>query len=275
MGSLAQPGPILGLGLALALALAAGCKAGPGEIAPGAPPRGTPVDLTHPFDADAIFWPTEEGFVLEHGFAGVTERGFYYAAHRLRLAEHGGTHVDAPSHFHEGGTPVDRIPLRRLVGPAAVVDVSEACAADADYAIGVEDLRRFEARHGAIPEGALVLFHTGFAQHWPDRAAYLGTAMRGPEATRALRFPGLAPEAARWLVEERHVAAVGIDTASIDPGRSQDFESHRILAAAGIPAFENLANLEQLPPTGATLVALPMKIAGGSGGPLRAVAFVP
>jgi kynurenine formamidase len=265
----------LGPALALMVGLAAGCGESQKPAALAWSELGAPVDLTHPFDADAIYWPTEEGFVLEHGFAGTTERGFYYEAHRLRLAEHGGTHVDAPSHFHEGGDPVDRIPLSRLVGPAFVVDVREACARDPDHAVTVEELERFEARHGRLPESALVLLHTGFARHWSDRAAYLGTAARGPEATRALRFPGLSPEAAAWLVTQRRVAAVGIDTASIDPGRSLDFETHRILAAAGVPAFENLTNLERLPATGSVLVALPMKIRGGSGGPLRALAFVP
>jgi kynurenine formamidase len=236
---------------------------------------GPALDLTHAFGADTIYWPTEEGFVLERGSAGVTDAGYYYAAHRMRLAEHGGTHLDAPRHFHEGGSTTERVPLERLIAPAVVVDVQGACAKNADYAIKVADLARFEAAQGRIPDGAALLFATGFAAHWPDRLRYLGTEERGAAAVAKLHFPGLDPAAARWLVAQRRVAAVGLDTASIDPGTSQRFESHRILFAAEIPAFENLAALDRLPPTGATLIALPMKIAGGSGGPLRAVAILP
>ena len=236
---------------------------------------GPALDLSHAFDADTIYWPTEEGFVLERGTEGMTDAGYYYAAHRMRLAEHGGTHLDAPRHFHEGGSTTERVPLERLIAPAVVVDVREACAKDADHAVTVADLARFEAAHGRIPDGAALLLATGFAERWPDRVSYLGTAERGSGAVAKLHFPGLDPAAARWLVTERKIAAVGLDTASIDPGQSKRFESHQILFAAEIPAFENLASLAALPATGATLIALPMKIAGGSGGPLRAVAILP
>jgi kynurenine formamidase len=258
--------------LALCLALAAPAAA---DEPPIATALGPALDLTHAFDASAIYWPTEEGFVLERGTEGRTAAGYWYAAHRMRLAEHGGTHLDAPSHFHEGGSSAERVSLARLVAKAVVVDVREAAAKNVDHAVSVADLARFEAAHGRIPDGAALLLATGFAARWPDRARYLGTAERGPAAVAKLHFPGLDPEAARWLVRERRIAAVGIDTASIDPGTSERFESHQILFAAEIPAFENLARLDALPPTGAVLVALPMKIAGGSGGPLRAIAILP
>jgi len=250
-----------------------GCAApaaGPGHTA-----LGPTVDLTHTFDADTIFWPTEKGFELERGFSGVTEGGYYYEAHRIRLAEHGGTHLDAPIHFLQGGATVEAVSLSRLIGPASVVDVRAACAANRDYAVGVADLERFEAEHGRLPAGAILLLMTGFSEHWPDRKAYLGTARRGAARVAELPFPGLSPEAARWLVEQREIAAIGLDTASIDPGISKGFEAHRILFAAGVPAFENLTALERLPPTGSTVIALPMKIGGGSGAPLRAIAVLP
>jgi kynurenine formamidase len=237
---------------------------------------GPVVDLTHAFEANTIFWPSDpEGFVLERGTEGRTEAGYWYAAHRMRLAEHGGTHLDAPNHFHEGGSSAERVALDRLVAPAVVVDVRQACAGNVDHAIDVADLEAFEAEHGRIPDGSALLLHTGFAARWPDRKRYLGTDERGEAATRNLHFPGLDPAAARWLVAERRIAAVGLDTASIDPGTSRLFESHQILFAAEIPAFENLAALDQLPPTGAILIALPMKITGGSGAPLRAIALLP
>ena len=235
---------------------------------------GRVVDLSHAFDEATIFWPTEEGFRLELGSAGRTEQGYWYESNRFRSAEHGGTHLDAPAHFAEGHQTVDEIPLERLIGSAVRVDVSEACAQDRDHAIGVADLERFEEQHGEIPHGAIVLLRTGFSRHWPDRKRYLGTAERGAEAVPKLHFPGLDARAARWLVERR-VKSVGIDTASIDPGQSTRFESHQILFEADIPAFENLTALDTLPPRGFHVIALPMKIRHGSGGPLRAVAIVP
>lgn len=233
------------------------------------------VDLTHPFNETTIYWPTAEPFRLDIVAEGMTPQGYYYAANRFQAAEHGGTHLDAPVHFAEGRHGVDEIPLTRLVGPAVVVDVSAAAAADPDYRVTVADLQAFEAAHGPIPHGAIVLFRTGWGTRWPDRRAYLGTERRGEAAVPELRFPGVAPEAARWLVRERVVDAVGIDTPSIDYGPSQTFETHRILFAENIPAFENVANLQEMPVTGAYVVALPMKIGGGSGAPLRIVGVIP
>jgi kynurenine formamidase len=238
-------------------------------------PAGEVVDLTHPFDAKTIFWPTADPFVLERVFAGRTEQGYWYEANRFSMAEHGGTHIDAPIHFHEGGASVDAIPLDRLMGDAVVVDASAACRADRDHLIGLDDLHAWEAAHGPIPSGAIVLLRTGFGAAWPDPVRYLGTAERGAEAVAKLHFPGLDPAAARWLAEERRVKAVGIDTASIDRGQSTTFETHQTLFARGVPAFENVAALERLPARGAVVIALPMKIAGGSGGPLRIVAILP
>jgi kynurenine formamidase len=257
--------------LALAALALAACAHAPGP----ALPAGRIVDLTHPFDATTVYWPTEEGFVHELGFAGRTDAGYWYEAHRFRAAEHGGTHVDAPVHFGEGRSSVDAIPLDRLLGPAVVVDASAACARDRDHQIGVAELAAFEAEHGPIPAGAIVLLRTGFSRFWPDRTAYLGTDERGAGAVAKLRFPGLDPDAARWLADERRIAAVGIDTASIDFGASRSFDAHQVLASSEIPAFENVARLDALPATGAFVVALPMKIGGGSGAPLRVVAIVP
>jgi kynurenine formamidase len=233
------------------------------------------LDLSHAFDAETIFWPTEEGFVLTPQHAGVTDGGYYYESHLFRTAEHGGTHLDAPIHFAAEGQHVDEIPLERLVGPAVQVDVSAACARDRNHAVTIADLRDWETAHGEIPAGAIVLLRTGFGAHWPDRKAYLGSDRRGPEAVAELRFPGIDAEAARWLVDQRSVSAVGLDTASLDPGTSQTFESHRVFASANVPGFENLANLDRLPPRDFTVVALPMKIRGGSGAPLRIIALVP
>ena len=242
---------------------------------PAAFPAGTIVDLTHPFNEDAVFWPTAERFALEVVSAGMTDGGWYYAANNFTSAEHGGTHIDAPVHFAEGRQTVDAIPLEHLLGPAVVIDVTASASADADYQVTVADFERWERQHGPIPAGAIVLLRTGFAARWPDAARYLGTAERGEAAVAKLHFPGLHPEAAQWIVDSRPISAIGLDTASIDYGQSTAFESHRILYAQNIPAFENLAALDRLPPSGAFVVALPMLIEGGSGAPLRAIAVVP
>lgn len=253
------------------LALAA-CAANP---APAPLHEGRWIDLTHTLGEDSVFWPTADAFRHDTVAEGETEGGYYYSAYNLFTSEHGGTHLDAPIHFAQGRQTTDAVPLERLIGPGAVIDVSEAALANRDYLITVADLSRWEARHGRLPAGAIVLFRTGYDRFWPDPEAYLGTARRGEAAVAELRFPGLSPELARFLVDEREIRAVGLDTPSLDYGRSTEFMAHRILLGENIPGFENVANLGRLPATGATIVALPMKIRGGSGGPLRIVAHLP
>jgi kynurenine formamidase len=237
--------------------------------------EGTIIDLSHPYDSTTIYWPTEKGFVLERGTAGMTPGGFYYSANRFWTPEHGGTHLDAPIHFYEHRNTVDQIPVEQFVGPGIVVDVADECAVNRDYRVTIEDFGRWETRHGRIPDGAIVLLRTGFGAFWPDRKQYLGTDKRGPEAIPELHFPGLHPEAAKWIATERNIRLIGIDTPSIDYGQSTLFESHVALFGKNIPALENVAHLQQLPPKDFTVVALPMKIAGGSGGPVRIIAIVP
>ena len=231
------------------------------------------VDLTHPFGESTIYWPTAEPFALEVVSEGQTAAG-WYAAKSFCAAEHGGTHLDAPIHFAEGARTSAEIPLEDLIGDAVVIDVAAAAAADPDLEIGVEALGAWESANGAIPARAIVLLRTGWGERWPDAERYLGTAARGQDAVADLHFPGLSEEGAARLVE-RGVRAVGIDTASIDRGQSTEFRAHRVLAAANVPIFENVANLDHVIVRGATIVALPMKIEGGTGGPLRIVALQP
>lgn len=232
------------------------------------------IDLTHPFNEETIYWPTEEGFKLIPEAAGVTDEGYYYAANRFVCAEHGGTHIDAPRHFAENGQTVDELPLERLVGPAVCVDVSDKCAADPDYQVTVEDFQAWELFGGTSLENQIVLIYTGYGSRWPDREKYLGTAEQGKAAVAKLHFPGLDPVAADWLVSKRRVRMVGIDTASIDHGQTRDYPTHVRLFRDNVPALENVANLDKLPPYGFTLAALPIKITGGSGGPTRIVAIL-
>ncbi|MDH3649553.1 MAG: cyclase family protein [Saprospiraceae bacterium] len=233
------------------------------------------IDLTHTFGDQTIYWPTSDPFLLDTVSEGITDAGYYYSAFSFCTAEHGGTHMDAPVHFAAGMQAMDEVPIDRLIGEAVVLDVSLAALLDPDYQISIEDFVQWEDVHGQIPNQAIVLIHTGYAKFWPDPVKYMGTAEKGAEAVAKLHFPGLDPIAARWLVEERTIKAIGLDTPSIDYGQSQLFETHRILFAENIPAFENVANLDQVPSLGSWVIALPMKIAGGSGGPLRIVAWTP
>lgn len=256
----------------LAVALLAGaCTSVPDTTFPS----GELVDLSHAYDESAIFWPTAEPFKLEKVADGFTPAGYYYASNNFCTSEHGGTHLDAPLHFAQGRQAADEVPLERLVGRAVVVDVTDAANQNADYQITVADFVRFEQEHGQIPSDAIVLLRTGYSSRWPDAERYLGTAERGEQAVAKLHFPGLHPDAATWIATNRPIKAIGIDTASIDYGQSTLYESHRTLYENNIPAFENLTALDRLPETGAYVVALPMKIRGGSGGPLRAIAILP
>ncbi|HEY3395458.1 MAG TPA: cyclase family protein [Lacipirellulaceae bacterium] len=263
----------MGARISIACALVFGvCSTG--QIASAEPSGDKIIDLTYRFDESTIYWPTDDGFKLLRGPAGVTERGYYYAANRFMCAEHGGTHIDAPIHFWKAGQTVDQIPLERLIGPAACVDLAHKCRADRDYQVMVEDFTAWEAANDSSLNDKIVLIHTGYAAHWPDRETYLGTSETGRAAVAKLHFPGLDPVAADWLVVRRKIRAVGIDTASIDHGQTQDYATHQRLFRAGVPALENVALPADLPPSNFQVIALPMKIGGGSGGPLRAVALL-
>lgn len=232
------------------------------------------LDLTHAFNEQSIYWPTAETFHKTEVFHGHTDGGWFYSAYNFSAAEHGGTHMDSPIHFAEGGNTADKVPLNQFIGPGIVIDVSGPVSGDVDYLVTAADIEAFEAKHGKIPAGAIVLLNTGRAGLYSDVAAYMGTAERGAEAVAKLHFPGLGADGAALLVA-RGIAAVGLDTPSIDRGQSKDFAAHVELMTNNIPAFENVGDMSALPPTGSTIIALPMKIEGGSGGPLRIVAHIP
>lgn len=231
------------------------------------------VDLSWTYDDETLYWPTSpSSFELERLSFGITEAGYFYSANSICTPEHGGTHLDAPIHFAEGAWAADEIPAERFLAPAVVIDVSKQAAQDADYRLAVADVETFEATHGRIPAGSVVLLRTDWDRRWPDRLAYFGDDTPG-DASK-LHFPSFGVEAARILVDQRGVIGLGVDTASIDYGPSRDFPVHRVAGKANVYGLENLRALDELPPTGAWVIALPMKIGGGSGGPVRVVALV-
>jgi kynurenine formamidase len=262
--------------------LAAGCTPDGATTEPSGPAAGQAVrlaegarlvDLTHPFDETTLYWPTSpSGFQHEQLHHGKTEGGYFYSSYEFCAPEHGGTHLDAPIHFAEGRSTADAIALERLIGPAVVIDFTGPPATSPDALLGKAEVLAFEEQHGAIAPGTIVLVRTDWAERWPDRRRYLGDDKAGDASN--LHFPGIGEDAAR-LFAERKIAAVGIDTASIDHGPSKTFIAHQVLMGADIPAFENVTSMKGLPARGAFVIALPMKIGKGSGGPLRIVAVVP
>ena len=254
--------------IATAALLSVACSTSPGRF------EGRWIDMSYEYSDDTIFWSTADGFKKETVYEGQNPKGYFYSAYRFSSPEHGGTHFDSPVHFAEGKRSVDQVPVEDLVGAAVKIDVSERVAGNRDYEISVEDIASWEAVNGRIPDESFVFFFTGQGKHWGNRASYMGIdGEQGPDEVK--HFPGLGAAAARWLVENRRIKAAAIDTASIDPGVSTLFETHVALMSNNVPAFENIANLDKLPVKGATVIALPMKIKGGSGGPLRVIANVP
>ena len=233
------------------------------------------IDLSHAYSDETVYWVTAKEFELDTVFKGETDKGFYYCANNFSTAEHGGTHIDAPIHFAEKGQTVDEIPLEKIIGPAIKIDVSSKTHNNPDYLIKIDDLLEWEnSERIKIPNGSIILLETGFSKYYPDKIKYMGTDERGEDAVKKLHFPGLSKKAAKWLVEQRDINAIGIDTPSIDYGQSEYFESHVILLSQNIPVFENLTNLNQLPSIRFEIIALPMKIKEGSGAPLRIVAII-
>ncbi len=233
------------------------------------------IDLSYSFDASTLYWPNNtKGFEHFTEAEGETALGYYYSSYSICTPEHGGTHLDAPIHFAKNKSTLDQIPLSRLTGHAVMIDVSRKALADRDYQVSVEDIENWEKENGSIPDDTIVLFRTGYEQFYPNREQYFGTSKTGPEAIPELHFPGISPATAQWLIEKRSIKALGLDTPSLDYGQSKEFKTHRILLGRDKPGFENLTHLGRLPAKGIYIVALPMKIAKGSGGPLRIIATV-
>ena len=255
-----------GIGVLLIFVVLSGCVS-------LSPSPETLVDLTYPFDEHTIYWPNNAPFHWEQSSWGHTHQGYWYASGVFSASEHGGTHLDAPIHFAESGWSIDQIPVSHLTAKAIVIDIRTQASSNPDYMLQVDDIAEWEEQHGPIPQNSMVFLLTGWGQYWPDPTRYLGSPT--PKDSRTLHFPGFSGESISFLVNQRDIYGIGIDTASIDHGQSRTFPAHQILGKANRFAIENLAHLERLPPHGALVTALPMKIKGGTGGPARVIAWVP
>jgi kynurenine formamidase len=234
------------------------------------------IDLSYSFSTETLYWPNNpKGFRMDTLFEGTTPDGYYYSSFGFCAPEHGGTHLDAPVHFAKGQKSVDQLSLQQLTGSAVVIDVSAKALGNRDYLIAIDDVTSWEKENGPLPDSIILLFRTGYGKYYPDAIRYFGTDKKGDSAIALLHFPGIDPQLAEWLLKNKTVKAVGLDTPSIDYGQSSDFKTHRILLAQNIPAFENIANLDMVPVKNSYIVALPMQIKKGSGAPLHIIAYIP
>ncbi len=234
------------------------------------------LEMTYPYDESTIYWPTAKSFKLEKVSWGIGEGGWWYASNEFSASEHGGTHVDAPIHFAEKGRTIEQIPLEEWIGPVVKLDVTEKCEKNRDYLLGVDDVNIWEKKYGKIPDGSWIIMYTGIdTKYYPDKKKVLGTDKTGEEAIPELSFPGFSSESVKFLIEERNITGIAIDTPSIDYGKSKEFKVHQVLCGADKLALENIANLDKLPSSGATLYVIPMLINQGTGAPARVFAIIP
>lgn len=228
------------------------------------------VDLTHTLDQVSPYWPEDAPGSPFHASVATTYEKDGNFTRNLNMPEHSGTHMDSPVHFHPEGESVDRIAAERFFAPAVVIDVSSSAKSDADYRVTAQDIKDWMDLHGVIPPGAVVFFRTGWDERWPSQERYMNA-----DADGVLHFPGLSVEAAHYLLDYAQPVGIGIDTSSVDYGPSKDCPVHNLTMPAGIYHLENLASLKQLPATGFGVIALPLKLGGGSGAPARVIAVVP
>ncbi|EPR43975.1 cyclase family protein [Desulfovibrio sp. X2] len=229
------------------------------------------LDLTHRISPDMPHWPGDPATRFRPA-AAIATHG--YGLREACLGEHSGTHVNAPCAFVDGEATLDEALARPFLAPAVVLDCREACAGDADALLGLARVETFEAAHGPVPAGALVLFRTGWEERWGEtgaaRAAFLGLDGAG-----GLHFPGISAEAAEFLMARRGAAGLGTDTHGLDGGQASDFAANLAVARAGGLGLECLRGLDGLPPTGAVLLVAAPRLAGGTGAPACVTAFVP
>ena len=230
------------------------------------------VSLSQPLRPAMPQWPGDPP--LEFQPVATLETDGYFLR-RFAMGEHSGTHANAPAAFHPGGVGIDAYPPESLTAPAVVIDIREKTAGNPDYALTVADLRAWERRQGTIPAGSVVLLYTGWQDKWADPAAYLGLAAPDVEPGGGLHFPGFGLPAAQWLLRERNIAGLGLDTAGVDGGQDSGFAVNRLILEQPRIVLENLGGLAQLPPAGSTLIIGVLPLTDGSGSPAAVWAFLP
>ena len=223
------------------------------------------VDLSHEMYEGMSYWPGGVPFTMNK----LVDYPQGYLLHEFHMGENTGTHVDAPGHFVEGKLAINEIALGDLIVPAVVIDVTDKVAGNVDYQLTAADVEAWEAEHGTIPAGALVILNSGWHARFTDQASYANQ-----DADGVMHFPGYAEEAAELLVA-RDVAGIGIDTLSIDYGPAKSFDAHLTMLGANKYQIENLANLDALPATGATVIVAVLKVRGGSQAQARVLALLP
>ncbi|XP_064077723.1 isatin hydrolase-like [Macrobrachium nipponense] len=235
------------------------------------------VDLSHDVDENSAVWITREPYEIVKSTKGYAAGGYWYETYRFCMSEHTGTHLDAPSHFAEGKWSVEQIPLDHLMGPGVVIDIRDKVVKDPNAELTTDDVMSWLDEHGPLPNGVIVFVRTGWASRYSNKTAYFGTDKND---TTKLVFPGISKGAAQLLVSHEAVSGnkvvgVGLDTPSLDYGKSQDFETHQTLMRANVYGLENVANLDRLPTKGFNVIVMPIKLRGGSGGPARILATMP
>lgn len=225
------------------------------------------IDLTHTLTANTPTYGGEHDAMRYERLAEIERNG--YAAGAFRVPEHFGTHVDAPGHFLKGKETVDRIDVKRFIATAVVIDVRPKVKKNEDYQLTASDIQDWE-RKGRIPDGAAVLLLTGWDERYQNPDRY-----RNADGSGLTHFPGYSEDAINYLLNNRNVVALGIDTLSIDYGPSRDFRGHKLSLGRGLYHMENLTNLDKLPARGAVIFVGPLPIEGGSGSPARVIAIAP
>lgn len=226
------------------------------------------LDLTHTLDAQNPTYEPSATPSYQAKTVATIERDGYFAR-EISLPEHFGTHLDAPAHFAHGLWTVDQIPPERLVAPLVVLDVRAGAKSNPDYQVSVADVAKYEEAHGQIPVNAVIAAYTGWDARWNSAKDY-----RNADASGVMHFPGYSLDAAKFLVEGRNALALGIDTLSIDYGPSKDFPVHHYTLSHSLYHLENVAELGHVPASGSTVVAAPIKLENGSGGPVRIFVLV-
>jgi kynurenine formamidase len=227
----------------------------------------TVVDLTQPLNLDIPIWPGDPAFEVE-AWASYEADGYFI--NRFIIGEHSGTHWGTPNTFIEGGRASDDFTAQELIVPAVVIDIRELAGDDADYRLSLDDITAWEADNGEIAAGSAVILFTGWQDKWDDAEAFLNADAEG-----VLHWPGFSAEAAEFLVADRGIVALGTDTHGADPGNDEEFGASYAMYAGDGMILECLGGLDQLPPTGATLIIGGLPIAGGSGSPARIIALLP